>query len=196
MMLPYKSVFIVISSALALTSPFFYIQSILKGVTKPHRTTRFVVLLITVLSTVSLYASHDRVAFWLSLVSMLQAIPIFFLSLRYGMGGWARTDIACLVIALIGIVLWRTTSNPILGLYSAIIADFVGYIPAIIKTWRFPHTESWIFFSFDTVAGIFSTLAVATWTSSQYAYPLYIFAINFLMVLLIVVPRKQESKLQ
>jgi hypothetical protein len=183
-----QNLFIIISTLLALTSPIFYIHSILKGKTKPHRTTRFILLLDTLLSTAALYAVNDRVAIWLAGVSALQAIVLFILSIKYGMGGWAKSDIACLLIALGGIVLWQTTDNPLLALWASILADFVGMIPALIKTWRFPHLETWTFFAMDTVAGIFTMLAISTRTFHNTAYPLYIFAINLTMVLLILRP--------
>ncbi len=184
-----QTVFIVISSILALISPVIYAWSILKGESKPHRTTRFVLLLITALSTVSLIAQHNNVAVWLAGVSTLQAIIIFYLSIQRGMGGWSKIDILCLIIAIIGIIVWQTTNNPILGLYFSILADFTGMIPALIKTYQLPHTENVWFFALDTLAGLFTLFAVTTFTAEQIAYPIYIFIINAAMVFLIQRPK-------
>jgi len=180
-----RIILIAISSLLALISPVIYAHSILRGETRPHRTTRFILLLITLLSTASLIAAHDTVAVWLAGVSAIQAIFIFYLSIKHGMGGWSKADIACLVIALIGIIVWQTTSNPVLGLYFSILADFTGMIPAIIKTYRLPHTENAWFFGFDTVSGLLTTLAVTAFVAQQVAYPIYIMLMNGAMVLLI-----------
>lgn len=185
--------FVIISSILALISPLVYSAAILKGNAKPHRTTRLVLLIITTISTFALFAAGDRVAVWLAGVSMLQSILIFVLSIKHGMGGWSKLDILCLLIALIGIVLWRTTNNPILALYFSIIADFTGVIPSIIKTYRFPKTEVWSFFLLDVFAAIFSLLALQNWTLQDYAFPLYIFLINSVMVALIVSPRPKRK---
>ncbi len=189
-----KAAFIFISSALALVSPIVYSRAILKGEAKPHRTTRFVLLLITALTTASLFAQHNSVAIWLAGVSTIQAILIFGLSIKYGMGGWAKTDILCLVIALLGILLWKTTNNPVLALYSAIAADFTGMIPALIKTYRFPDTEVWSFYLLDVFAAGFSLLALKFWTPQEYSYPLYIMVINSIMVLFIVRPKLVKQK--
>ena len=188
-----QEIFIAISTLLAFISPFFYISAILKGKARPHRTTRIVLLTITILSTASLFAQHNTVAIWLSAVSMLQSIVIFGFSIKYGMGGWAKLDIACLVIAVVGIVLWKVTENPAIALYLAILADFVGMVPALVKTYRMPHTEIWSFFLIDTFAGVSSLLAVAKWTPEEYSYPLYIMVINFVMVLFILMPRKKHA---
>jgi len=182
------NLFIAFSSILALISPLIYSAAILKGRAKPHRTTRFVLLLVTSLTTASLLAQHNTVAIWLAGVSTLQSILIFVLSLKYGMGGTAKTDITCLLIALIGIILWQVTRNPVVALYFAIGADFIGMIPALIKTYRFPHTEVWTFFLLDVFAAIFNLFALRKWSLEEYSYPLYIMIINFVMVLLIIKP--------
>jgi len=175
---------------LALISPVIYAKAILKGEAKPHRTTRLVLLLITSLATASLFAQHNTVAIWLAGVSTLQAIVIFALSIKHGMGGWAKSDMICLVIALLGIGLWQTTKQPTLALYAAIAADFTGMVPAIIKTYKFPKTEIWSFFFLDTVAAIFSLMAIKNWRIEEFSYPLYLMLINLAMVLLIIIPRK------
>lgn len=186
--------FIFLSSLLAFISPLVYAKAILKGQARPHRTTRFVLLLITSLATASLFAQHDTVAVWLAGVSALQTILLFVLSIHHGMGGWAKTDVLCLLVALAGIVLWQTTKEPSLALYASIAADFTGMIPAIIKTYKYPNTEIWSFFLLDFFAAIFSLLALKAWTVREFSYPLYIMVINLIMVLLIILRPKFQPK--
>jgi hypothetical protein len=187
----YSQIFIVISSLIALISPIIYSLSILKGESKPHRTTRFVLLVITSLTTISLYAQGNTTAIWLAAVSTLQSIIIFSLSIKYGMGGWAKSDLACLAIALIGIILWQTTQDARIGLFAALIADFTGMVPALIKTYKFPETETWIFYIMDTFAGLFSLLAIPNLNIDQWIYPVYILLINLVMVVFIKRPKNK-----
>jgi hypothetical protein len=177
---------IVASSVLVLVSPLVYARSIIQGITKPHRTTRITIALITVLSTATLLAQHDRVAVWLAAASALQGLGIFILSIKWGMGGWSRVDIACLCIALLGIIAWQSTSDPLLGLYFSIAADFVGMVPALLKTYALPHTENVWFFALDTIAGVLTLAAVSAFTPQQASYPIYIAVINAAMVILIL----------
>lgn len=178
--------FIVLSSIFALISPLTYVRAIVAGHARPHRTTRFVLLLITTLTTAALFAAGDRVAIWLAAISTLQSIVIFSLSIKYGMGGWSRADLACLTIALGGILLWQITQNPVLALYCAIAADFVGMIPTLVKTYFEPHTEVATFFALDVVAAFFSLCALSVWNVQDYSYPLYIMCINLCMVTLVI----------
>ena len=178
-----KTTFIIISCAIALVSPLVYVRAILKGEAKPHRTTRLILLIISVLATLSLFAQHDTVAIWLAGVSTIQSIIVFSLSIKYGMGGWSKTDILCLIIALSGIVLWQTTKDPSLALYTSLLADFTGIIPTLIKTFHHPDTEVWTFYALDGSAATFSLLAVKVFTPQQFSYPLYLLFVNFLIML-------------
>lgn len=190
---PPQTIFIIISSLLALISPIIYAKAILKGDAKPHRTTRLVLLLITSLSTLSLFAQGNTVAIWLAGVSTLQSILIFGLSIKYGMGGWEKSDLVCLAIASGGIILWKITDNPVLALYASIAADFAGMIPALIKTYKFPETEVWTFYLLDVFAALFSLLAIKVWTMQETSYPGYIMIINLIMIILIVRQKHDQS---
>ena len=182
------SPYIIISSLLVLISPIVYTVAILKGRAKPHRTTLLVFLIISSIATASLFTQGNRVAIYLAGVTTIQSLAMFILSIKYGMGGWAKSDIICLILALIGIVLWRITKNPVIALYFAIGADFIGLVPTLIKSYYFPKTEIWSFFAIDAFAGFFSLLAIKHWTIQEYSYPLYIMLINIITVLLIIRP--------
>ncbi len=187
------NVLIVISTLLVLISPVVYIHSILYGDTRPHRTTRFVVLVITLFSTLSLVDTGFKAAFWLAAASAVQALVVFALSLKRGIGGWSRLDISCLLIAVLGVLLWQTTNKPIIGLYASILADIIGYIPAYVKTYKWPDTENWPFFAMDAIASMFSLAATSVLTAYTLGYPIYILLANVSMVGLILIRRKQLS---
>lgn len=189
----YASVFmqqILITSSvlLASISSFVYFIAILKGQAKPHRTTRLVFLVISTVTTFSLFVQGNQVAVWLAGISMLQSLIIFSLSIKYGMGGWSKLDIFCLFTALVGITAWQLTQNPIIALYFAIGADFIGIVPTLMKTFHYPKTEVWTFYFLDVCAGICNLLATEKLVFDQYLYPFYIIVVNLIMVLLVVRP--------
>lgn len=93
------------SAVLALISPVIYAKAILRGDAKPHRTTRFVLLLITLLTAASIISQHNYISVWPAGASALQAVFIFGLSIKHGYGGKSKSDIICLLIDLLGIAL-------------------------------------------------------------------------------------------
>lgn len=188
-----QTMLISVSTVMALISPLVYATAILRGEAIPHRTTRIILLVNTILATSALYAQADKVAIWLAGVSTIQAIFIFFLSLKYGTGGWAKLDLTCLGIAILGMILWRSTSDPRIALYAAIVSDFVGMVPTIVKTYKYPKSEIWQFFTIDTFVGLLNLLAVSKWSWATASYPAYIMLINALVAMLVVRP-KVDSK--
>lgn len=183
-----QNIYLIISSVLIFFSFIVYEWSIINGGTKPHRTTRLVLLIITSLGAISLFAAHDKVAVWLIGISAVHQLIVFLLSLKFGIGGWSRIDLFCLFIALIGIITWQITDNPALGLYAAVAADFTGMIPTLIKTYHLPDTEYLPVYILDILATIFTLLAIQNWQVQGFLYPLYLFIISLIMFLLIIRP--------
>jgi hypothetical protein len=102
------------------------------------------------------------------------------------MGGVAKSDIVCLIIALIGIALWKTTSNPTYALFASIASDLAGQVPMLIKTYHYPETEVWTFYFIDVLAAIVSIVAITRWTYQEFSYPLYIVFIDGLTIAFIL----------
>jgi hypothetical protein len=184
-----QQIFLIVSSILAGISPIIYAYEILKGKAQPHRTTRLVLLIITALAFSSLIAQNNKVAVWLAGVDLVQSTIIFILSLKYGEGKWAKMDFLCLGIAGIGILVWQITSNPLLGLYAAILADFTGISPTLVKTYKRPESESWIYFFIGSIACAFNLAATKEFTIQNISYPLYLMLINLTIVLLVLRPK-------
>jgi len=183
-----QNIFITISSILIFVSYCIYGWSIVKGQTKPHRTTKLVSLIITSLGTISLLAQHDKVAIWFIGTSAVQCLIIFALSFKFGMGKWSKNDLLCLLIVLVGILTWKITNNPALGIYASVIVDFAGMVPTLVKTYRLPDTEYFPAYLLDALAVSFTLLAIQTWQIHSYLYPLYFLIISLTMVLLITRP--------
>jgi hypothetical protein len=137
-----------------------YCASILSGRTKPHRTTRFVVFVVLTLNFFSILAAHGNTgAEVYSGILFVSAIAFLILSLKSGMGGSSVFDWVCLVAALAGVIAWQLTDNPILGVWFAVLADLVAYLPAFVKTWRHPYTESPWLYLLSSLSSFFSLIA-------------------------------------
>ena len=177
---------ILITGFLAGISSLLYIVSMLKGKTKPQRVTRFVVFVTIFLGTFALYANHDWPTFWLNVVYCISNLLIFLFSIKYGIGGWAKTDIACLVISGIGIIIWQITSEPLLALFASIFANIIGNIPAILKTYKFPKTETWIYYFLGIFANGIILFAQKSFEFGRYIFPVYIVFLNATFIFLIL----------
>jgi hypothetical protein len=176
---------ILISSISVFISYLIYEWAMVKGRARPHRTTRLVILIITAVGASSLFAQNDRVVFIFLGICAVQSLVMFAMSLKWGMGGWAKIDILCLAVALLGVVLWRVTSDPALALYACVIADLAGMVPALVKTYRLPGSEYYLSYIFDLVAIVLTILAIRNGGFNEYLYPTYLVIVNSLMLVFI-----------
>lgn len=155
-----RTVLLTLSTVLITAAGIIYCASIIRGRTKPHRTTRFVVLVVLTLSFVSILAAHGNLGATIySGILFVSAIAFLILSIQAGMGGSSVFDWVCLVIALAGIAAWQIAANPILGIWFAVMADLVAYLPAFRKTWAHPHTESPWLYALSASASFLSLMA-------------------------------------
>lgn len=177
---------LLLGSLLPLISTGVYVVSILRGVSKPQRMTRLLMLVIGILSCVTLLASHDHSGIWLAFASFVQAAILWFLSFRYGVGGKDGLDFICFVLCLSGLILWLVSGKPLFGLVMSIVADLVACVPSIVKTYRMPLTESWLFYGIDMLAGV-AILYTSPHTVVGSIYPAYIALINGLFVGIILI---------
>lgn len=81
------------------------------------------------------------------------------MSLWRGMGGSSIIDYVCLGISLVGIIGWKVTGNPLVAVLFSVMANLAAYVPAYIKTWRLPQTESPWFYIIAAIAAFLSLIA-------------------------------------
>ncbi len=146
-----------------------YCVSIVRGRTKPHRITRLALFFVLTLNFVSALAAHANfgTVVYAGLTCAF-GIICFGLSIPYGMGGSNRFDWVCFVIAIGGVVGWQLTGNALLGIWLATAADLVAYIPAFVKTWKHPHTESPWLYILSSFSAALSIIAYQVTTASVF----------------------------
>lgn len=184
-----KLTLLLIGSGLPLLSAVAYSVSIIRGKSRPQRMTRLLLVFIGALSFATLWAAHDTAAIWLALVSLVEAIVIWALSWRGGMGGRGRLDGICFGLCVLGMVLWLASGESLVGLVMAVAADFVACLPALRKTLRWPHTEPALFYASGVLAALAIALASAH-TFRALLYPVYIMVIDSVFVVAIRWPRR------
>lgn len=153
-----KPALLIAATALSFVGTADYIFSILNGKTQPHRTTRVVLFIVSVVNLIGTIAADAGMGVLiLSLLFFARSLTLALLSVKRGVGGTSRLDIVCAVIALLGIVAWQVSGSGIWALVFAILADAVAYIPAVVKTWKLPKSEAPLMYGLEGVA---ATLAI------------------------------------
>ncbi|HVV39429.1 MAG TPA: hypothetical protein VHD31_03890 [Candidatus Paceibacterota bacterium] len=152
-----------------------YIWGMLHGTTRPNIVSWG---LWTVLQGISVAALWSAGASWPILIliaATFNTLLVLVLCLfGYGYKKYDLTDTICLVLAVVAILLWYITSQPLLALILAIAADFCATVPTIIKAWKDPHSEAvWSWFIVIFASGL-SLVATTRFDASNLIWPIYI----------------------
>ena len=150
-----------------------YVRDIFKHKTKPERASWWI---WSIIFTSVFFAQLDMKAGWSVGLTVGQVIGTTFvaiLSIKYGYGRFERKDIISLVLACIGIILWRLTSQPLVALAILICIDMVAVALTIKKAWKAPETETLISWILILVSSILALLSVGTLWTINMIYPVY-----------------------
>ncbi len=174
-----KEAFAVISAVLILVAGPPYALDTLKGITKPERMTWFI---FSLLGLVAFVSQAGLGASWSLLFSGLDTAGsclMLLLSLKYGVGGYARRDIVALTIALAGIAAAYLFKQPLISLSGVVLADASGTALTVRKAFLDPSSETTITWLCVGTAAVFGMLAVGSWSRTLLLYPAYLVVANY-----------------
>jgi len=174
-------VFLVFIAAFAtLVATYLYISSMFKGAAKPNRVSW---LMWSIAPFIAAAAAISNGVGWAALpvfMSGFSPFLIFTASFVTKKAYWklASFDYVCGVLSGLALILWYVTKDPNVAIVFAIASDGLASIPTLTKAWNYPETESaWPF-----IVGVFNAStsfgAATMWAFSEYAFPLYLIAIN------------------
>jgi hypothetical protein len=159
-----------------------YIRDILSGTTRPERATWLIWTVLGLILLVSQLAKGASASVWLTVAQTAGVTTIFLLSLKYGEGGLARSDIIALAVAAAGLVAWYFTREASVALYIAIGVDFSGGILSVVKAYRDPESETALTWLIAAFAGAFGMLAVGLdGPIALLAFPTYYLVISLML---------------
>lgn len=172
---------------LSLISPVFYTKSMLAGKAKPHRVTRLVVWLASVVGLLAVLGSPNVAGIIFAGIFFARATYLLIVSLIYGVGGASKLDIWCLTVAVLALALYGVTGNGLLAVAFGILADLIGYIPTFVKTWKNPKSEDPLFFGIEALASLFAVFAI--WELRvDILFPVYFVLCSLVVVLFVYRP--------
>lgn len=94
-------------------------------------------------------------------------------------------DVICGACAAIGLALWQMTSDPTLALLFAVIADIVGGIPTVYKSYIKPESERAFPYFLSIVSMVLTMFTLKSWSFLDAGFTVYIFCINTVLAFLI-----------
>ena len=165
---------------------FLYIKDTLKWKTKPNKITWWIWSAAPLIWTSATIYSEWFI--WSVLpVFMAWFIPllIFISSFINKNSYWElkKLDYICLIFAILALILWWITNNPLLAIIFWIMADFLAAIPLLIKMYNFPETENILPFFAWLIANLSAFLVIRNWDMEEYLFPAYLVSICLIIIL-------------
>lgn len=178
-----------VAGFISFISFFPYLVSTLRGKTKPQRATFAIWSAIDLVILISYFASGARETIWMLGVYTLCQICVFLLSIKFGMGGLDKMDIACLAGAAVGIAAWVLTKNPTAALYISMFVEFLGLLPLIKKAYLYPQTENTLSWTLAWMAALVNLFALTSLQPNIVSYPIYLFLSEGTIAVLLLLPK-------
>lgn len=166
-----------------LISGAVYIFDMFRGTVKPNRVTWLLWGTIPMITFVAQRFQGVWEMSWFTFAGALSPFVIFGLSFFIKSAYWetTRRDYACLAIAVVGIILWRITSNPDLAIAFSILANLSASYPTIVKAISRPDTESGRSFLLTVIGALISVLSIQYWSFANSAYAVYLLGRNIVL---------------
>lgn len=183
-----------IAGIVSLTGFIPYWWAIWQGRTRPSRATWWIWSIVGIAIALSYRALGADSTIWVPISYVIGPLVTSILAIKFGEGGWSKLDRICLIGVGIGLILWGLSRSPSIVLGINIGIDFLGAVPTIRKSYRYPQGENrlaWLLFS---VGNGLNLLAIEQWTAQIIIYPLYIFLVGIAINLLLWRGQSKRSR--
>jgi hypothetical protein len=182
----------IVSGLLAIVAVIPYIRDIIKKTTRPERASWLIWTVLGGIAFFSQLAKGATNSLWMTGLSTLCVLVVFLLSLKHGEGGLVKRDIAALLFAFLGLVLWYFTKDATVALLIVIAVDLSGSVLTIIKSYKDPESETMSTWVLASISGLFGTLSVGSFNWVLLMYPLYILLANSAVTVAILLGKRNK----
>lgn len=167
-----------------------YIITIFRGETTPNRASTWIWAMLSILMFFSYQDAGAEDTKFVPLIYIIDLVVVAVMSIKYGEGGWNKFDVACTLGAITGIALWRFGAA--VALLCFIIADLMGALPTLKKSWLRPKSEDHFAWTLTFVGNSINIFAANKFTVTELSYPVYA-AVTSGLILCFLLRRKQTT---
>ena len=187
----YKIILGVLATVIGFIGYFPYIRDTLKGKTKPHVFSWF---LWSLMEAIVFFAQiSEGAGIGAAVTGTAAGITLFIAILAWRSEDKQITpwDWAAFVGALIGVVLWRITHDPLLAVIFVSLADALAYAPTYRKAWHRPEEETLIEYGLSVVKWAIAIFALQSLNLTTWLYPATLIFTNTLFVTISLIRKRQ-----
>jgi hypothetical protein len=164
-----------------------YLVYTIQGKVKPNRISWFLWGIIPLIAFIAQVKQGVGLQSLFTLVIGLTPLLVFFATFMNKKSSWKITklDITCGGISVLGLILWIFTGVGNIVIFFSILADLMAALPTVVKSYYSPESENYLVYLATMIASGIILLTIRGWNFQTYGYPLYVFVICIIFVLLI-----------
>lgn len=190
--LDYLQVLSVVAGVLFIAAYIPYFRAIFKGETKPAIVTWFIWATLDAIIVVGMY-QKDALNGQMT-GAVIGAVSVAILSLWYGKMTGKWMDCVCLIGAIVGIGLWLTFNDPVLGMITSLGTLFIATIPTFVSVWHNPADEDRTAWTIFEASCLVSVIGIPKWTWADAAPPITFLVIDSIVVAMLYLRPRKEAK--
>src|SRR3989338_3513799 len=153
-------IFGIIAGIFVFVAYVLYARAILEGSTRPNRMTWFIIAIESWILLLTYWYSGADTTIWVPVGEALVVSIVAVLSVKRGVGGTQKTDVICLVGAVLSLFLWWFFNSSVVGLIAGLSVDTFALYPTIKKSWKKPRQENQFAWDLTQVGNSFNLLAI------------------------------------
>lgn len=190
-MFDWKTILSLIGIALAIIGYASYYRQLFKRQVKPHAFSWFVWALLTGIGFAAQVSAHGGAGAWVTGFSALLTFSIFIIALFWGVKKFVLFDWLSLAGALIAMIIWGLTKDPVGAVIMVTIVDTLGFFPTLRKGYLNPFEEGATVFALSSIKFIFGIAALDVFNLTTVLYPASLIVANGGFTIMLLVRRKQ-----
>lgn len=168
--------FAILAAVIPFLGSISYFMYTLQGKVKPNKVTWFFWSLAPLIAFFAEVKEGVGVQSLMTFSVGFTPLLIFVASFVNKKSYWkiGRFDLACGILAFVGIILWQATKNGDMAIAFSILSDALAAFPTIVKSYREPETENYFAYLASVIGAGLTLLTISRWKFSDYGFPLYI----------------------
>lgn len=172
-MLPEYIIFLAV--LLNFVGHLLYMLSIIKGHAKPNLVSWFFWTIAPLIGVFFQFKAGAGLSMLPIFIAGFGSLIIMITAILTKNGYWKITkfDIYCGIFSALALVFYIFTHNLGISIFFAILSDALASVPTVIKTWKFPETETWGPYFFPIFSNVAGLMMITDWSFSIYSFGIY-----------------------
>ena len=190
MLSQYEKIIGLVAAILGIVGYIPYFINIFRNKTKPHAFTWLIWSIITAIVFIIQILEGAGAGSYVTGTAALLCFVIAIIAFVKGEIIYDKYDWFSLGGALIGILLWQITNNPIFAVAMIVISDAFGFYPTLRKGIKNPFEETISTFLINSLKYVIAMFAMQNYSLATSLYPIYLILMNGSFTIILILGRR------